>query len=136
MRALLVEDNPGDVRLMREAIAITGIELTLDVAKDGVEAIDRLKGGARDAPPDIILLDLNLPLKSGRQVLAEIKQSERLRRIPVIVFSNSMSSDDVDDTYALHANSYIAKPAGLDDYIATVRSISEYWFDTARLPSH
>jgi two-component system, chemotaxis family, response regulator Rcp1 len=135
---LLVEDNPGDVRLTKEALSDAKVLNRLTVAVDGVEALAALRRQGRfaNAPrPDIILLDLNLPRKDGRTVLAEIKQDPDLRRIPVVVLTTSKAEEDVLRTYDLHANCYIAKPLDLEQFITVVKSIEDFWFTVARLPS-
>jgi CheY-like chemotaxis protein len=135
---LLVEDNPGDVRLTKEAFKEGRIRSRLAVARDGVEALDYLRrmgpyaGASR---PDIILLDLNLPKKDGRAVLAEIKVDEGLCRIPVVVLSTSQSEDDITSSYDLHANCYISKPVDLDRFVQVVHSIEEFWLGVAQLPT-
>jgi two-component system, chemotaxis family, response regulator Rcp1 len=136
---LLVEDNPGDARLAREAFK-DGVERffhNLYHVKDGVEAMDflRRRGGFADAVrPDIVLLDLNLPRKDGREVLAEIKEDEGLRTIPVLVLTTSQAERDIFDTYSLHANGYVMKPLDLDEFTGIVDSIKAFWFATAKLP--
>jgi two-component system, chemotaxis family, response regulator Rcp1 len=135
---LLVEDNPGDVRLTREAFREGLYEKQLNVAPDGVEAMAYLRrqGEYADARrPDMILLDLNLPRKDGREVLAEIKGDTDLRRIPVVVLSTSRSEDDIARSYDLHANCYVTKPADFDEYVDTVRSIEDFWMRVVKLPS-
>jgi two-component system, chemotaxis family, response regulator Rcp1 len=135
---LLVEDNPGDVRLTKEALSDAKVLNRLTVATDGLEALAALRREGRfaNAPrPDIILLDLNLPRKDGRAVLAEIKKDPDLRRIPVIVLTTSRAEEDVFRTYDLHANCYIPKPLDLDEFITVVKSIEDFWFTVARLPS-
>lgn len=134
---LLVEDNPGDVRLTREAFKEGKIINTLHVARDGVEAIEFLRkenGGGGRPRPDLILLDLNLPRRNGRDVLREIKGDARLRRIPVVVLTTSKADEDVLKAYDLHANCYIAKPVDLDRFIEVVRVLQEFWFHIVRLP--
>lgn len=134
---LLVEDNPGDVRLTREALKEGKIRNHLHVAFDGVEAVAflRQEGPYRDAPrPDIILLDLNLPRKNGREVLEEIKADPELRRIPVVVLTTSEAEQDVVRAYTLNANCYICKPVDLDQFIDVVRSIEDFWFTVVKLP--
>ncbi len=134
---LLVEDNPGDVRLMKEALEELRIRNHLHLAGDGVQALSflRKKGTHSAAPrPDLILLDLNLPKKDGREVLAEIKEDPRLCSIPVVVLTTSQSEQDVQRSYQLHANCYIAKPVGLENFIRVVQSIERFWLDTVRLP--
>jgi CheY-like chemotaxis protein len=135
---LLVEDNLGDARLVSEALRETGSGSQLRHVDDGVEALAFLRRqGAHDgaARPDLILLDLNLPRKSGREVLAEIKADDTLRRIPVVVLTSSQSDEDVLSVYTLNANCYVPKPADLDQFLAAIRSIEQFWFKTARLPA-
>ncbi len=134
---LLVEDNPGDVRLTEEALTESKVRNTLHVARDGVEAIEFLRG--RDGnggghKPDIILLDLNLPRMNGREVLATIKADPELRRIPVVVLTTSRAEQDILETYDLHANCYIVKPVGLDEFITIVRSVEDFWLSIVRMP--
>lgn len=134
---LLVEDNPGDVRLTQEALRDSKLHNRLSVVEDGVEALAflRREGHYADSPrPDIILLDLNLPRKSGREVLEEIKQAEELKRIPVVVLTTSEDERDVMASYNLHANCYITKPVDLSQFITIVRNIKEFWFTIVRLP--
>ena len=135
---LLVEDNPGDVRLTVEAMRDAKVVNRLSVVKDGVEALAFLhrQGRYSDAVhPDLILLDLNLPRKDGREVLAEIKGDPELRRIPVVVLTTSTAEQDILKTYDLHANCYINKPVDLDQFMRVVRLVDEFWFTVARLPS-
>jgi chemotaxis family two-component system response regulator Rcp1 len=134
---LLVEDNPGDVRLTEEALTESKVRNTLHVARDGVEALEFLRG--RDGngggkKPDIILLDLNLPRMNGREVLANIKADPELRRIPVVVLTTSRAEQDIIETYDLHANCYIVKPVGLDEFITIVRSVEDFWLSIVRMP--
>jgi CheY-like chemotaxis protein len=134
---LLVEDNPGDVRLMVEALKETRIPSRLHLAEDGVQAMSflRRKGAHVKAPrPDLVLLDLNLPKKDGREVLAEIKDDPKLRSIPVVVLTTSQSESDVVRSYELHANCYISKPVGLENFIRVIQSIEGFWLETVRLP--
>ncbi|GEL73022.1 MULTISPECIES: response regulator [Myxococcus] len=134
---LLVEDNPGDVRLTIEALKEGKVRNRLSVARDGVEALAflRRQGAYADAAqPDLILLDLNLPRKDGREVLAEIKVDPALRRIPVVVLTTSKAEEDILRTYDLHANCYIAKPVDLEQFISVVRSIDDFWLSVVRLP--
>ncbi len=134
---LLVEDNPGDVRLTVEALKEAKVHNRLSVVSDGVEALAFLRRTGRytDAiRPDVILLDLNLPKKDGREVLAEIKADETLRRIPVVILTTSKAEEDILRSYALHANCFITKPVDLDQFIKVVRSIEEFWFTIVRLP--
>src|SRR3954452_9421347 len=134
---LLVEDNPGDERLTREALKEGRVYPKPHWAKDGVEAMEFLqqRGKYRDAPrPDIIPLDLNLPKKDGREVLQEIKSDEQLRRIPVVVLTTSKAEEDVLRSYNLHANCYITKPVHLDDFVGVLRQLEGFWTDVVRLP--
>jgi two-component system, chemotaxis family, response regulator Rcp1 len=134
---LLVEDNAADVRLTREAFGET-IARNLSVVRDGVEALAflRREGTFSAAPrPDLILLDLNLPRKSGREVLTEVKADPDLCRIPVVVLTTSSAEHDVNDSYALHANSYVTKPTLFEQFVAVVRAIDAYWLGIVKLPS-
>ncbi|HLG12862.1 MAG TPA: response regulator [Dehalococcoidia bacterium] len=135
---LLVEDNPGDVRLTREILRDAKVRNTLHHVADGVEALAFLAGDGQyaDAPlPDLILLDLNLPRKDGREVLTEIKADKRLASIPVVVLTSSSAEKDVVKSYGLHANCYIVKPIDLDQFIEVVRSIESFWLCIVTLPS-
>ena len=135
---LLVEDNPGDVRLTREALKDGKIRNHLSVATDGEEAMRflRREGIHADAPrPDLIMLDLNLPRKDGRQVLAEIKNDADLKRIPVVVLTTSEAEQDVLRSYDLHANCYITKPVDFEQFIRVVRTIEDFWLTIVKLPS-
>jgi CheY-like chemotaxis protein len=137
LEILLVEDNPGDVVLTREALREGRTQPRLSVATDGEMALARLRrqGAFADAPrPDLILLDLNVPRLGGRDVLAAIKGDERLRRIPVVVLTSSEADQDVAATYDLHANCYIIKPVDLEDFLRVIRSIEDFWLSVARLP--
>jgi CheY-like chemotaxis protein len=134
---LLVDDNPGDVRLMREALREGNFPNRLSVAEDGEAALRFLRhdGAYADAPcPDLILLDLNLPRKNGRQVLDEIKSDRTLRRIPVIVMSTSTAEDDILGSYDGHANCYIKKPVHFDQFIRAVATLAAFWFGVVTLP--
>ena len=134
---LLVEDNPGDVRLTQEAFKEGKVSNNLSVARDGVEALAflRREGEYAGAPrPDVILLDLNLPRKDGREVLAEIKEDTDLRRIPVVVLTTSQAEQDILKTYNLHANCYITKPVDLERFITVVKSIETFWLSVVKLP--
>lgn len=136
---LLVEDNPGDVRLAEEALKEAKVRNTLHVVCDGVEAMSflRKEGKYANAPrPDVILLDLNLPKKDGREVLAEIKTDEDLKRIPVVVLTVSKAEEDIVKSYNLHANCYIIKPLGLDQFLEVVKSIEDFWLTIVTLPPH
>lgn len=137
IKILLVEDNPADVRLTIEALKEGKITNTLEVVRDGIEALDFLycRGNHSDAPrPDLILLDLNLPRKDGREVLAEIKEDEDLKRIPVVVLTTSKAEEDILKTYNLHANCYISKPVDLEAFINVVKSIENFWLTVVSLP--
>jgi two-component system, chemotaxis family, response regulator Rcp1 len=134
---LLVEDNEPDVRLTVEALREAKVKNRLWVVEDGVEALDflRRQGRHADAPrPDLILLDLNLPRKDGRQVLQEIKTDESLRRIPVVVLTTSKNEEDVLRAYDLHANCYITKPVDFNRFMDVVKSIENFWLTVVRLP--
>lgn len=135
---LLVEDNPGDVRIAVEALKDCRVPNRLSVVEDGVEAIGFLRGQdgyARSPRPDLILLDLNLPRKDGHQVLAEIKTDDGLRHIPVIVLTTSENERDVFRAYDLNANCYVTKPSGLDHLVSVMKSIHYFWSGVAQLPS-
>ena len=134
---LLVEDNPGDVRLTREALKDGKVQNRLHVVVDGVEAMAflRREGKYADSPrPDVILLDLNLPRKNGREVLAEVKSDPELMRIPVVVLTTSVDEQDVLRAYEYHANCYITKPVDLEQFLTVIRSIEEFWCTIVRLP--
>ena len=135
---LLVEDSPGDVRLTQEAFKDAKVLVNLQVAGDGEEAMAFLKreGKYSSKPrPDIILLDLNLPKKDGRAVLAEIKEDPNLQTIPVVILTTSASEADVLKSYSLHANCYITKPVDLDGFLKVVKSIDGFWLSVVRLPN-
>ncbi len=134
---LLVEDNAGDVRLTREALREGKVRNNLAVASDGIEAVAYLRkeGEYADAVrPDLILLDLNLPRKDGREVLQEIKADPALRNIPVVVLTSSQAEEDIVRAYDLHANCYVTKPVDLDQFIRVVESIEDFWFTIVKLP--
>ncbi len=134
---LLVEDNPADVRLTFEALKDGKISNGMHVAKDGVEALDFLfrRGAFAEVPrPDLILLDLNLPKKDGREVLAEIKADPDLKRIPVVVLTTSGAEDDIIRSYNLHANCYVTKPVDLEQFMEVVRTIEDFWLTIVSLP--
>jgi chemotaxis family two-component system response regulator Rcp1 len=134
---LLVEDNPGDVRLTREALKEGKVRNTMSVAGDGAEAMEflRRQGRFKDAPhPDLILLDLNLPGKDGREVLAEIKGDPDLKRIPVVILTTSLDEQDILKSYENYANCYIAKPLDLDCFINVVKSVEDFWLEIVKLP--
>ena len=137
IEVLLVEDSPGDVRLTREAFKDAKVHINLHVAADGAKAMAFLKreGVYANAPrPDLILLDLNLPKKDGREVLAEIKVDPALKTIPVVVLTTSSSEADILRSYQLHANCYITKPVGLEGFLTVVKSIDSFWLSVVRLP--
>ncbi len=134
---LLVEDNAGDVRLTKEALKEGKVYNNLHWAKDGVEALEflRREGKHAKAPhPDIILLDLNLPKKDGREVLSEIKSDDQLKHIPVVILTTSKAEEDVLRSYKLHANCYITKPVDLGKFIVVVQSIDRFWLTVVTLP--
>lgn len=134
---LLVEDNPGDVDLAREALENSKIHNLLHVVGNGEAAMAflRRKGKYADAPrPDLVLLDLNLPRKDGREVLAEIKSDDYLKRIPVVILTSSKDEEDILKSYNLHANCYITKPMDLTQFIKVIKSIEDFWFTIVKLP--
>ena len=134
---LMVEDNPGTVRLTQEVMRDSKVRNAMYVVDDGVEAMAFLRKQGRYAlapRPDLVLLDLNLPRKDGRETLAEMKQDEELKRIPVVVLTTSRSEDDVLRAYDLHANCYLNKPVGLEDFIKVVKSIENFWIEIVTLP--
>jgi two-component system response regulator len=138
LEILLVEDNPGDAHLTKLALIDSQLDVRLNVVEDGVEALDFLsKRGKYDRTksPDLILLDLNLPKKDGRQVLIEIKNNPHLRHIPVVVLTTSQSEEDILNAYQLCANCYIAKPLDFTKFVNIVKSIGEFWFEIAELPN-
>lgn len=134
---LLVEDSEPDVRLTREAFRNAKMRNRIWAVEDGVEALDFLyrRGAHADVPrPDLILLDLNLPRKDGREVLREIKTDDSLKRIPVVILTTSRNEEDVLKTYNLHANCYIAKPVEFNRFVEVVQSIKEFWFTVVTMP--
>jgi len=134
---LLVEDNAGDVRLTREIFKDARIRNTIHSVEDGIEAMEYLRNQGRYAnavKPDLILLDLNLPRKDGREVLSEIKSDDELKRIPVVVLTISKAEEDVLRTYNLHANCFITKPLDLNQFIRVMASIEDFWLSVVRLP--
>jgi len=132
---LLIEDNPGDVRLTIEGLSESKVRNTLHVAKDGVEAMDLLRRA--DGPrPDLILLDLNLPRMDGREVLTAIKSDPKLKIIPVVVLTTSRAEQDILRSYELQANCYITKPVDLEKFMTVVKSIEDFWLTIVRLPRH
>jgi CheY-like chemotaxis protein len=137
IEVLLVEDSPGDVRLTREALKDAKVHIILHVASDGIEAMAYLQSEGPYVSairPDLILLDLNLPRKDGRQVLKEIKESPTLRSIPVVILTTSSSEADILQSYHLHANCYISKPVDLDGFLKVVQSIDSFWLSVVKLP--
>jgi two-component system, chemotaxis family, response regulator Rcp1 len=139
VQILLVEDNPGDVRLTIEALKEAKVVNKLTVVKDGIEALSLLRRQgqhARAARPDLILLDLNLPRKDGREVLAEIKADDNLKHIPVVILTTSQDEQDVLKSYNLYANCYITKPVDLEQFITVVKSIEDFWLGIVVLPTN
>ncbi len=137
IEVLLVEDNPGDAELTRIALQDSKISVNLNIVEDGVEAMAFLRkqdNYARKPHPDIVLLDLNLPRKDGREVLAEIKSDNNLKRIPVVVLTTSQSEEDILKAYNLAANCYITKPVDFDQFVKIVQSIENFWFAIVKLP--
>jgi chemotaxis family two-component system response regulator Rcp1 len=135
---LMVEDSPGDVRLTMEALKDGKVLNHMSVARDGVEAMAflRREGTHAEAPrPDLILLDLNLPRKDGREVLAEIKEDPAFAQIPVVVLTTSQAEQDILKSYQLHANCYVTKPVDLDQFISVIKAVESFWLTIARLPS-
>ena len=134
---LLVEDNAGDVRLAREGLRECKLLNNLSVAVDGVKAMAflRREGEHAHAPrPDLIMLDLNLPRKDGREVLKEIKEDEKLKRIPVVILTTSKAEEDIVKSYSLHANCYVTKPLAIEQFIEVVQAIETFWFTIVKLP--
>lgn len=134
---LLIEDNAGDVRLVREALRDGKLINDVAAVSDGYQALAYLRRQGqygKVSQPDLILLDLNLPGKDGREVLAEIKTDPELRRIPVVVVSSSQAEEDIVKTYNLHANCYVTKPVNLDRFVQVVKSIEDFWVSIVRLP--
>jgi CheY-like chemotaxis protein len=136
---LLVEDNPADARLVKEAFKHSKIKTKIYVAEDGFEAMKFLKNEERyaeESKPDIILLDLNLPRKDGREVLKEIKEDEYLKLIPVVILTTSLAKEDIINTYKNNANCYITKPVDLDQFISVIKSIHDFWLSKVELPGN
>jgi two-component system, chemotaxis family, response regulator Rcp1 len=134
---LLVEDNRGDIRLIQEALKSTAARCEVVVARDGVDAMSYLRQEGEYSNvllPDLVLLDLNLPKKDGREVLAEIKAEPRLRHLPVVVLTTSLNEEDIANSYDLHVNCYIAKSRNLTQLFKIVKGIEEFWLETAALP--
>jgi two-component system, chemotaxis family, response regulator Rcp1 len=137
LEVLLVEDSPGDVRLTQEALKDAKVHINLRVVRDGIDAMAFLmrEGEYATAPrPDLILLDLNLPKKDGREVLREIKENQELKSIPVVILTTSASEADILRSYLLHANCYITKPVNLDGFLTVVKSIDSFWLSVVKLP--
>ena len=134
---LLVDDNPGDIRLTQEALKESKVLNNIHIVEDGMEALEFLRKEGRFKKvitPDIILLDLNLPKRNGREVLAEIKNDDFLKKIPVVILTISRAEEDILKSYMLHANCYITKPVDMDQFIKIVRSIENFWFSIVKLP--
>jgi two-component system, chemotaxis family, response regulator Rcp1 len=139
VKILLVEDNPGDVRLTKESLEESNIPNSLNVVNDGVEAIKYLRNEKKYAAaerPDIIFLDINLPKKNGLEVLAEIKKDPQLKRIPVIILTTSRAEQDIINAYNLHANCYIIKPLSFEGFLDVIKAIKIFWFSVVELPSN
>ena len=139
IEVLLVEDDPGDVVLIREAFEHNKVYNALHVVSDGVEALDFLyrRNGHEGAPrPDLVLLDLNLPRKDGREVLEEVKADSSLRTIPIVVLTTSEAEEDILRSYDLHANAYVTKPVDFNRFIEVVRQIDEFFVTVVKLPGH
>ena len=137
IRILLVEDNPGDVRLTMEALRDAKVKNYLTVASDGNEALALLRGtpsGKKSGSFDLILMDLNLPKKNGREVLAELKSDPKLKHIPVVILTTSKAERDICETYALHANCYVTKPLDFEQFMQVVQSIEQFWLSVVTLP--
>lgn len=134
VRLLLVEDNPGDVQLTREAFREVALPNTLDVARDGAEALQRLRDPACELP-DLIVLDLNLPRISGRELLKQLKSDPKFSRIPIVILTTSDADEDIRDCYENHANCYICKPIDLDEFFDAIHLIARYWFSVVTLPN-
>jgi CheY-like chemotaxis protein len=137
INVLLVEDNPGDVRLTIEALRDAKVKNQLTVASDGIEALALLRGttsAKRAGPFDLIVLDLNLPKKNGREVLAELKSDSKLKHIPVVILTTSEAERDICESYALHANCYVTKPLDFEQFMQVVQSIEHFWLSVVTLP--
>jgi len=131
---LLIEDNPGDIRLIKEILKETNVHNNIQVAMDGEAALKLLFKEEMATRPDLILLDLNLPKIDGREILSEIKGDENLKSIPVVILTTSTAEEDIIETYKKHANSYITKPVDLDQFIQVVESIKTFWLSIVKLP--
>jgi CheY-like chemotaxis protein len=132
---LIVEDNPGDIRLLEEAFALLDVQVEISIATDGEQAIERLQRAGNGRVIDLVLLDLNLPAKDGRAVLEEIKNSPALSRIPVLVLTTSDAARDIDTAYRLHANCYLTKPRTFDDLLELLQLIDRFWLRRVKLPT-
>jgi len=135
----MVDDNPGDIRLTQEALRDAKMNVNMSVVMDGISALAFLnrQGAYENAPePDLILLDLNLPLKSGFEILDEIKQDKHLRQIPVVILTSSQAERDIVKSYNLHANAYVTKPVDLDQFINVIKGIEDFWFEIVKLPKN
>jgi CheY-like chemotaxis protein len=137
VQLLIIEDNPGDVRLLEEAFSELKANVKIQVAKDGAEGIAAVASSmqAKDAAPDLIILDLNLPKLNGHEVLVKLKSDPQTRHIPVIVLTSSRADSDVKRAYESHANAYLRKPSTLDGLLDTARDVKSFWMETATLPS-
>ena len=136
---LLVEDNPGDARLVKESLIDGKLKNTLHTVYDGVEAMDFLYKRNKfenETRPDLIILDLNLPKKNGYEVLKEIKEDEHLKRIPIVILTSSSAEEDILKSYNLHANCFISKPLDLSKFMEVVKSIEDFWVTIVKLPNH
>jgi two-component system, chemotaxis family, response regulator Rcp1 len=134
-RILLVEDNPADISLFREALSELSTKHKVDIAINGQEAIDLIEESRGSGAPDVVFLDINLPLKTGHDVLRHLKSDSDLRRIPVVILTGSKASDDVLKAYNAYANAYVTKPNNLDEFIQVVERMEAFWFQSATLPS-
>lgn len=132
IKVLLVEDSQADARLIKEVFRDEKIMVDLDIARDGEEAMDYLLSEGNN--PDLVILDLNLPRKDGREVLAEIKENKSLRTIPVVILTTSQSEEDILKSYKLNANCYVTKPIDLDQFIKIIKSLDEFWFSAVKFP--
>lgn len=134
---LMVEDNPGDIRLTKEALRANKVRNNMSTALDGEDALAflRKQGKYKSAPkPDLIILDLNLPRKNGMEVLKELKEDPVLKRIPVVILTTSRAEEDIIKSYDLHANCYVTKPVDLDQFMKVVRSVEDFWLEIVKLP--
>ncbi|HMO22076.1 MAG TPA: response regulator, partial [Candidatus Melainabacteria bacterium] len=132
IKVLLVEDSQADARLIKEVFRDEKIMVDLDIARDGEEAMEYLLSEGNN--PDLVILDLNLPRKDGREVLAEIKENKSLRTIPVVILTTSQSEEDIIKSYKLNANCYVTKPIDLDQFIKIIKSLDEFWFSAVKFP--